>query len=133
LFPDACRAWQAQEIADKTWLQFKLDFTAAHREFRLTSQTAHQSGFHSANMTIEQGCGYTMQDTVDAIAQLETATALDRRTVAMLTAANAKLAYQLKAAQSYIKMLKDEILALKEKIKPAWQDQRPAKSNNNIN
>jgi hypothetical protein len=29
VFPDACRAWQAQEIEDKTWLQFNIDFSAA--------------------------------------------------------------------------------------------------------
>jgi hypothetical protein len=52
LFPDACRAWQSRAIAGKTWAQFKLDFATAHREFRLTNQTAQQSGFHSANMMI---------------------------------------------------------------------------------
>jgi hypothetical protein len=44
LFPDACRAWQAREISDNTWIQFKIDFAEAHREFRLTNQTAQQSG-----------------------------------------------------------------------------------------
>jgi uncharacterized protein YukE len=39
----------------------------------------------------------------------------------MLTATNDKLASQLEASQEYIKMLKDEILALKAKLKPAWQ------------
>jgi hypothetical protein len=52
LFPDACRAWQYRAIAGKTWAQFKLYFATAHREFRLTNQTAQQSGFHSANMMI---------------------------------------------------------------------------------
>jgi hypothetical protein len=55
------------------WLQFMLDFAAAHREFT-----------------------------------------------------DAKLAPQREAAQAYIKTLKDEILALKAKIKPAWQGQRLA-------
>jgi hypothetical protein len=77
------------------WEQFKIDFATAHREFRLTNQTAQQSGFHSANMMIEHGREETMQDTVDAIAQLATATASDRGTVATLTATNAKLATQL--------------------------------------
>jgi hypothetical protein len=45
----------------------------------------------------------------------------------MLTATNAKLASQLEAAQSYINILKDEILALKANIKPASQGQQPAK------
>jgi hypothetical protein len=63
LFPDACRAWQSRVIAAKTWAQFKIDFATAHREFRLTNQTAQQSGFHSANMMIEQGWDDSMQET----------------------------------------------------------------------
>jgi hypothetical protein len=102
LFPDACRAWQSRAIAVKTWEQFKIDFATAHREFRLTNQTAHQSGFNSANMMIEHGREETMQDTVDTIAQLATATASDRGNVATLTTTNAKLATQLEAAQAQI-------------------------------
>jgi hypothetical protein len=123
LFPDACRAWQSRAIADKTWVQFKIDFATAHREFRLTNQTAHQSGFHSANAMIEQGRDNSMQETVEAIAQLETATASDRGTVATLTTTttNAKLASQLEAAHALIAQLKNEIATLKNNIKPAWQ------------
>jgi hypothetical protein len=69
LFPNACRSWQSRTIARKTWAQFKLDFATAHREYCLTNQTAQQSGFHSANMVIEQGRDESMQDTVDAITQ----------------------------------------------------------------
>jgi hypothetical protein len=94
LFPDDCRAWQSRAIAEKTWAQFKLDFATAHREFRLTNHNAQHSGFHSANMMIEQGRDESMQDTVNAIAQLSTATASDRGTVATLTTTNAKLATQ---------------------------------------
>jgi hypothetical protein len=60
LFPDACWAWKSRAIQGKTWAQFTLDFATAHCEFRLTNQTAQQSGFHSANMMIEQGCEETM-------------------------------------------------------------------------
>jgi uncharacterized protein YukE len=125
LFPDSCRAWQSRAIAGKTWAQFKLYFATAHREFRLTNQTAQQSGFHSANMMIEEGRDETMQDTVDAIAQLATATASDCGTVATLTTTNAKLATQLEAAHTQIAQLKNDIAMLKNKIKPAWQGQRP--------
>jgi hypothetical protein len=131
LFPDACRAWQSRAIAGKTWAQFKINFATAHREFRLTNQTAQQSGFHSANMMIEQGRGESMQDTVDAIAQLATATASDWGTVATLTTTNAKLANQLEAAHALIVQLKNEIAMLKNKIEPAWQGQRPIKTTNN--
>jgi hypothetical protein len=115
----------------KTWAQFKLDFTTAHREFRLSNQTAQQSGFHSANMMIEQGHDESMQDTVDAIAQLATATASDRGTVATLTTTNAKLATHLEAAHAQTAQLKNDITILKNKIKPAWQGQRPVKTTNN--
>jgi predicted RNase H-like nuclease (RuvC/YqgF family) len=72
-----------------------------------------------------------MQDTVDAIAQLATATASDRGTVATLTTTNAKLATQLEADHAQIAQLKNEIATLKNKIKPAWQGQRPVKTMNN--
>jgi hypothetical protein len=123
LFPDACRAWQSRAIAAKTWAQFKIDFATAHREFRLINQTAQQSGFHSANMMIEQGRDDSMQETAEAISQLATATASDRGTVATLTTATAKLANQLEAAHALIAQLKSEITTLKSKIKPAWQGQ----------
>jgi phage shock protein A len=60
-----------------------------------------------------------MQDTVDAIAQLATATASDRGTVATLTTTNAKLATQLEAAHARIAQLKNEVATMKNKIKPA--------------
>jgi hypothetical protein len=131
LFPDACRAWQSRAIAGKTWTQFKLDFATTHHEFRLTNQTAQQSGFHSATMMIEQGRDESMQDTVDAIAQLTTATDSDRGTVATLTTTNAKLATQLEASHAHIAQLKNKIATLKNKIKLAWQGQRTVKTTNN--
>jgi predicted RNase H-like nuclease (RuvC/YqgF family) len=82
-------------------------------------------------MMIEQGRKETMQDTVDAIAQLATATAPDRETMATLTMTNAKLATQLEAAHAQIAKLKNKIATLKNKIKPAWQGQRPVKTTNN--
>jgi hypothetical protein len=119
LFPNACRAWQSRAIAAKTLAQFKIDFSTDHREFRLTNQTAQQSGFHSANMMIEKGRDDSMQETSEAIAQLATPTTSDRGTVATLTT-NAKLANQLEAAHALIAQLKSEITKFKNKIKPAW-------------
>jgi predicted RNase H-like nuclease (RuvC/YqgF family) len=82
-------------------------------------------------MMIEQGHDDSIQDTIDAIAQLATDTASDRGTVATLTTTNAKLANQLEAAHTLIAQLKNEIATLKNKIKPAWQGQRPVKTTNN--
>jgi hypothetical protein len=131
LFPDACCAWQSRTIAGKTWAQFKIDFTTAHNEFRLTNHTAQLSGFHSANMMIEQCRDDSVQDTVDTIVQLATATASDRGAVATLTTTNAKLANQLEADHALIAQFKNEIATLKNKIKPAWQGQQPVKTTSN--
>jgi hypothetical protein len=75
-------------------------------------------------MMIEKGRGDTTQGTVDGTAKIATSTASYRGMVATLTTANAKLASQLEAAQLYIKTLKDGIISLNTKIKPAWQGQR---------
>jgi hypothetical protein len=131
LFPDECRGWQSRDTAGKTWAQFKIDFTTAHREFRLTNQTAHQSGFHRAYMMIEQGRNESTQDTAEAIAQLAIATASDRGTVATLTTTNAKLATQLEADHALIAQVKNEMATLRNKINPAWQGQWPVKTTNN--
>jgi predicted RNase H-like nuclease (RuvC/YqgF family) len=82
-------------------------------------------------MMIEQGQYDSMQETVEAIYQLATATASYRGMVATLTTTNAKLANQLEAAHALIAQLKNKIATLKNKIKPAWQGQRPAKTTNN--
>jgi predicted RNase H-like nuclease (RuvC/YqgF family) len=82
-------------------------------------------------MMIEQGRDDSMHETAEAIAQLATAMASDRSTVATLTTTNAKLANQLEAAHAFIAQLKGEIATLKIKIKPVWQGQRPARTTNN--
>jgi hypothetical protein len=69
----------------KTWTNFKVHFAAAHREFRLTNQTAQQYGFHSVSMVTEH---HPYNGTADAIAQLAVATASDRDTAATLTSTN---------------------------------------------
>jgi predicted RNase H-like nuclease (RuvC/YqgF family) len=82
-------------------------------------------------MMIEQGRDDSMQETEEDIAQFATAMASDRGTVATLTTTNAKLAHQLEAAHALIAQLKSDIVTLKNKIKPARQGQRPAKTTNN--
>jgi hypothetical protein len=119
MFRNACRAWQSRAIAAKTWAQFKIDFATADREFRVTNQTAQQSGFHIAKMMIEQVRDDSMQETEEAIAQLATATTSDRGSVATLTTTNAKLANQLEAVHALIAQLKSDIMTLNIKIKPA--------------
>jgi hypothetical protein len=58
-------------------------------------------------MMIEQSRPESMRDTAEAIAELATATASDRSTVATLTTTNAKLATQLEADNALIAQLKN--------------------------
>jgi hypothetical protein len=79
----------------------------------LTNKTAHQSGFHSANMTIENNREGTLTGNMDSIAQLKMATTSDRGTVMMPTVNDSKLASHPEASQACIKKLKDETADLK--------------------
>jgi hypothetical protein len=81
-------------------------------------------------MMIEQSRDDSMQETAEAIAQLATATASDRGSVATLTTTYAKLANQLEAVHALIAQLKSEIATLKINIKPVWQGQRPTRTTN---
>jgi hypothetical protein len=60
-------------------------------------------------MMIEEGRDDSIQETSEAIAQLATATASDRGTVATLTTTNDKLANQLEADHPLIAQLKRKI------------------------
>jgi hypothetical protein len=68
-----------------------------------------------------------MQDMVDAIAQLATATASDHGTVATLTTPNAKLATQIEAAHALIAQLKNEITTQKTRSSMPDRDNDPSK------
>jgi hypothetical protein len=103
MFADDCKLWRRQATNTKTWTEFKRVFTLAHQELRESTQTAHKSGFHSANSAMDQQTvdhQDIQQDTVDAIANLATATAADRTTVATLTATNSRLTQELLAVNA---------------------------------
>jgi septal ring factor EnvC (AmiA/AmiB activator) len=119
-FPTLVARGNPDRLPEKTWAQFKIDFATDHRECRLTNQTAQLAGFHSANMMIKQGRDESMQDTVNAIAQLATA-------AATLTTTNAKLATQLEAAHALIAQLKNEIATLKTRLNLLGRDNDPSK------
>jgi hypothetical protein len=79
------------------WENFKRDFTLSHREFRENKTTTAGARYQSANAAHGLGNGEAIyqQDTVNAIANLATATAHDRNTVATLTSTNSALSSEL--------------------------------------
>ena len=88
VFLEDCKVWKRQLEAYKTWEHFKVYFALSHRELRETKVTSAGAGYQSANSVYQQ-------ETVDAIANLATATAADRQTVATLSATNSTLTVEL--------------------------------------
>jgi hypothetical protein len=107
--PLACAEWQRRVPSMQTWPLFKAFFTEAHRENRMISQTALRSGYHTENMVTQIPSGqfesfdvswhYTQPNNMPdanpymttALANLVTATGVDRATVAAPTKSLAEL------------------------------------------
>ena len=97
LFGDECKVWKRRLAANKKWAAFKTSFAIAHQELRESQLTSSNAGFQSANAAT--GLQF---ETVDALANLATATAADRTSVAALTATISQLTLELSAANAKI-------------------------------
>jgi hypothetical protein len=95
-FMSDCRRWNEKPLADKTWVQFKAHFSAAHRQHKqMQGESAATAGYHSANAAVGQTEDQMAESTIGALENLATATAADRGVVATLTKANARLVKKL--------------------------------------
>jgi hypothetical protein len=106
-FMSACRRWNEKPSAEKTWTRFKSHFAAAHRQHKqMQGESAATAGYHSANAAMTQNEYHMDEATIGALANLATATAVDRGVVAALTQANSRLAKQLEENSSELRELK---------------------------
>ena len=81
-------------------MAFKTFFATVHNEWRESQSTTTGAEFHSANILQEEDTTQLyQQETVDVIANLATATAIDRATVVTMTATNSSLTAALTACQ----------------------------------
>eukprot|EP00957_Ditylum_brightwellii_P101570 7740598-Ditylum_brightwellii.AAC.1 len=86
LYNKKCLTWEDKPDAEKTWPNWKIFFTKVIRSYRRLRKAA---GMHyQANSAMQESL---QQDTVDALANLASATADDRNAVANLTSANLTL------------------------------------------
>jgi hypothetical protein len=92
IFADDCKIWKRKATAYKTWPQFKLDFAMAYQDYNEGLETSPRASGFQAEIRNKQ------HETIEAIANLATATAEDRKTVANLTETNATLTKDLAAA-----------------------------------
>jgi hypothetical protein len=113
IFADDCKIWKRQPTAYKTWAQFKIDFRVAYKEYNESLDIAPPAaGFHTEEIDPQES-------TIDAIANLATATAEDRKAVANLTDTNAtvtkalaKSNEKLLAAMTQVNALTAQLAAL---------------------
>jgi hypothetical protein len=103
----ACRRRNEKQAAEKSWTHFKSHFAAAHRQHKqMKGETAANAGYHSYNAVMTQNEDQMDEATIDALANLATATASDRGVVTALTQANSRLAKQLEENSFELRELK---------------------------
>jgi hypothetical protein len=103
----ACRHWNENPLAEKTWAQFKSHFAAARRQHKqMQGESAATAGYHSDNAAVGKTEDQMAEATIGALANLVTATAADCGVVATLTEANAPLVKQLEDNSNELRELK---------------------------
>jgi hypothetical protein len=106
-FMSAYRQWNEKPLAEKTWAQFKAQFSAAHRQHnQMQGESAATAGYHSANAAVGQTEDQIAEAKIGALSNLAMATAADRGVVATLTEANAGLVKQLEDNSNELRELK---------------------------
>jgi hypothetical protein len=119
-FMNACCRWNKKPLAEKSWAQFKVHFSSAHRQHKqMQGESAATSGYHSANAAVGKTEEQMAEATIGALANLSTATVADRGVVATLTEAIARLVKQLEDNSNELRELK--ALIKKERIEKLCQ------------
>ena len=87
IYSDGCKDWRRKDPADKTWANFKSHFANEYQDLKDNQVNTTSSAY--------QATAEYQQDTVEALANLATATASDREAVANLTSTNKALMDEL--------------------------------------
>ena len=112
IFNDNCKLWRRQPADVKTWTRFKDFFSTAHQEWRESQTTTAGAVFQSGNHAYPSANHAYQNETVEAIANLATATASNIASVAALTATNSKLTADCMATQSQLLIALQDIAKL---------------------
>ena len=118
IFADDCREWKRRAPAYKTWPQFKIDFTRAHQEYRESQVvTPGAAGFLATDLPSNYASPEeSQQQTIDAIANLATATAADRNAVAALSSTVSSLTTDLSKANTKLVSALEKIAQLTQQL-----------------
>ena len=91
MFNNDLKEWNRFPLLDRTWPKFRVHFSKAHREWRANLRLTAGHHFPIANAVDATSVHKHQAETVNALANLATATAVDRATVATLTDTIAQL------------------------------------------
>ena len=102
IYYNIVKEWCQKDTADKTWEAFRTFFSREFRDIRFQPRTSASEGYGT---TTKMRGGHTnateferQQQQAEALANLATATAADRQTVAELSISNATLTHELRTA-----------------------------------
>ena len=100
VFNDDLKVWNQKPLLSCDWTTFSVHFAKAHREWKANLRLTAGQHFPRAN-AVDTSTAMTnhQADTVDTLANLVTATAADRATLATLTGTIAQLLLELSSAQ----------------------------------
>ena len=98
VFNDNLKEWNFLPLLDRTWPKFRVHFDKAHREWRANLRLTVGQHFPRANAVESTSISNHQAETIDALANLATATAADRTTVDTLTDTIAQLSSELVSA-----------------------------------
>ena len=121
-----CREWRRKPAIDKTWPNFKSFFAEAHHDYREETNQSHHT-FHSANV---QETSPPPTDTALALANLASATVLDRATVANLTAVNKQLIAQVADLQNKLNEAYTQMHNICLNVQPTNNTKKPLSEQN---
>jgi uncharacterized membrane protein YhfC len=80
---------------EKTWENFKANFTTYHYLYRKKTQTAQATGYQSANNAQQNMQDALLVEQSEALDMLATASAIDRTNLSHLVTSNAQLSTNL--------------------------------------
>ena len=120
LFYDECKEWRKRTLPlRKDWPSFKQHFTEAYNDWKTTQRNTARTRSHTANAAVINQA--FEEETIQAIANLATATAADRATTARLTATNSNLTAELKATQEKLVAALEKIAILSSTSNQAYR------------
>jgi hypothetical protein len=122
---DACERWNALPLVAKNWTTIKTHFTRSHKTYKPTKGTTPGAGYHA---TANVAANEFQQDTVEVIATLANAAAMDKGKCDTLMKTNTNLTAKLAALTKQIRLIntKNEAPPQSHTPPPApWNPQGP--------